>query len=106
MSKGILKTRKSINSAILTSAGTGLAANPARTSYFVQNLGTNPLFVKEGTGASTTDFTFILAAGTGADNGTGGSKESISGQVYTGAVTFAGTTPRCIFTERIEELNS
>lgn len=98
-----IKTKTSRNTAILTSAGTGLTANVARQSYKVQNLGTNPLFVKEGAGASTTDFTYVLSAGTGSDNGTGGSYESPAGQVYTGILTFAGTSPRAIFVEREED---
>lgn len=86
----------SANSGILTSAGTGLAANVNRVSGRIQNLGTNPLFVKRGDSASTSDFTVVLAAGTGADDGKGGIHDL--GQ-YTGIVTFAGTSPRCIASE-------
>lgn len=90
---------QSTNTAILTSAGTALAANEARRSYMIQNLDTDPLFVKEGAGASTTDFSYILAGGTGADNGTGAKYES-GENVYTGIVTVAGTTPRFVAVER------
>ena len=85
--------RKSTNSAILSSA-TPLAANEARANYFIQNCGQNPLFVKEGESCSTTDFTFILAAGTANDNGTGGSKSSDTDGCWTGAISIAGTSPR------------
>jgi len=97
------KLRKSVNSGIV-SATTALAANPARISYFVQNLGTNPLFVKEGTGASVTDFTAICAAGTVNDNGTAGSIGSPSDSVFVGAISIAGTTPRYTITERAENI--
>lgn len=97
--------RKSTGSAIITSAGTALNANEARSNYFIQNCGQNPLFVKEGTGASTSDFTFILAAGvTANDNGTGGSKESAAEGCWTGAISVAGTSPRFVITERFENI--
>ena len=95
--------RKSTNSGI-SSSTTPLSANPARSNYFVQNLGTNALFVKEGSSASTTDFTFVLAAGTGTDNGTGGSKSSETDGCWTGAITIAGTAPRYTITERQENI--
>lgn len=103
MSTTILKTKTTSRTAILTSAGTALAADPARISYKINNLGTNPLFVKEGASASTTDFDYILAAGTGADNGTGASYDSPADQVYTGIITVAGTTPRFSAMYRTQE---
>lgn len=98
-----LHVRKSTNSGI-TSSTTPLSANPARASYYIQNCGQNPLFVKEGTGASTSDFSFILAAGSANDNGTGGAKESVAGECWTGAITVAGTSPRYTITERQENI--
>lgn len=85
-------------SGIVTSAGTLLADNPYRNSVIIQNLGTNPLFVCFGTGASTTVFDFILSAGTGNDDGLGGifAEDTVS---YTGIITIAGTSPRCTATE-------
>ncbi len=103
MSQLIQKLQGSENSGILTAAGTALEANEARVSYFIQNLGTNPIFVKEGSGASTTDFTYILSAGTGADDGTGGSYDSTASQIYVGILTVAGTTPRFTASERTEK---
>lgn len=97
------KLLKSTNSAILSTT-TPLVANVARFNYFIQNCGMNPLFVKEGTGASTTDFTLILSAGSGNDNGTGGSVSSSAEGVYPGAITIAGTSPRYVITERAENI--
>lgn len=80
--------------AILTSAGTAIASNPARGGWQIQNLGTNPLFVLLGTGASTTVFHAILKGGSVADDGLGASISQNSGTVYTGIITVAGTSPR------------
>lgn len=99
----VATTKTTNSSGILTSAGTALAANPARMSYHIQNLGTNPLFVREGSGASTTNFDYILAGGSGADDGSGGSYDSPAGQTYTGIITFAGTAPRCVASDREQE---
>ena len=85
--------------AILTAGGTALAANPARGGWMIQNLGTNPLFLLLGTGASTSVFHVILRGGTGADDGQGASYAQFSGVVYTGIVTVAGTSPRFVVTE-------
>lgn len=84
----------------IASAATAIAANTvARGAWSIQNLGTNALFVKLGTGASTSDFNFVLKAGTGTDDGTGGSVSQEMGTVYTGIITIAGTSPRYVATE-------
>lgn len=91
----IVKSR----SGIITSAGTLLAANSTRRGLIIQNLNaTNPLFVKFGSGASSSDFDIILKAGAAADDGLGG---TISFDVlsYRGIITVAGTTVRCTATE-------
>lgn len=72
---------------------TALAANSARGGWSIQNLSTNALFVKLGSSASTTDFNYILKAGSVANDGTGGSITQTSGVVYTGIITVAGTSP-------------
>lgn len=105
MSRQITKIASSVNSGI-ASATAAAVANPARASYKIQNLGTNALFVKEGASASATDFSYVLAAGTGNDNGTGGSYESPSGEVWTGALSIAGTTPRYVLIQRQEQPSS
>lgn len=81
------------------SSATALASNPARIGMIIQNLGTNPLFVLLGNGASTTVFTVVLKGGTGNDDGTGGSYSMSTGVVYTGPITVAGTSPRYTVTE-------
>jgi hypothetical protein len=65
----------------------------------IQNLGTNPLFVRLGSGASTTVFNFILKGGTGNDDGLGGYYEKLDGTIFTGIITIAGTNPRYVATE-------
>lgn len=83
---------------IQTTEGDVFTANDNRRWWFIQNLDTNPLFVKLGTGASSSDFNFILKAGTGTDDGLGGSYES-QVLVFTGIISVAGTTPRYVATE-------
>jgi hypothetical protein len=85
--------------AIVTSAGTAIAANEARVSWSIQNLGTNALFVLRGSGASTSVFHTVLKGGTGNDDGTGGSISEEAGTIYTGIITVAGTSPRFVITE-------
>ena len=87
------------NTPSIASAATALTANPARIAFSIQNLGTNPLFVLLGTGASTTVFHVVLKAGSGNDDGIGGSYSMESGAIYNGIVTIAGTSPRYTVTE-------
>lgn len=82
--------------AILTAGGDVIAANANRKGWSIQNLGTNPLFVRMGTGASSTVFHMVLKAGTGNDDGLGG---VISDDRYTGIVSATGTSPRLVVTE-------
>lgn len=83
----------------IASATTALAANKDRGGFLIQNLGTNPLYVLWGTGASTTVFTTILRAGTANDDGLGGLMSIFGGVVYPGIITIAGTSPRYVATE-------
>lgn len=94
-----VRTNVANTPAILTSAGTALADNKGRVLWSIQNLGTNPLFVLRGTGASTTVFHQILKGGTGNDDGLGASMSESAGACYTGIITVAGTTPRFVVTE-------
>lgn len=82
------------NTPSIASSTTAIASNTARICWSIQNLGTNALFVRLGTGASTSVFHFVLKAGTGNDDGTGGSVAQESGVIYTGPITIAGTSPR------------
>lgn len=97
---GIIARATSSNTpAILTAAGTALAANSQRGAWMIQNLGTNALFVKYGTGASSSVFNVVLRGGTGNDDGSGGSLAQEQGVVWVGEVTVAGTSPRYVVTE-------
>ena len=82
------------NTPAIASAATALAANTARVGWQIQNLGTNPLFVLLGSGASSTVFHQVLKAGTGNDDGNGGVMGQNSGTIYDGIITIAGTSPR------------
>ena len=88
-----------INTPAIVSAATALASNPKRLGWTIQNLGTNTLFVLLGSGASSTVFHTVLKAGTGNDDGTGGSVGQESGVVYTGIITISGSSPRYTVTE-------
>ena len=78
--------------AIQTSAGNALAANGDRKAWSIQNLGTNPLFVRLGDSASNTLFHYVLKACSAQDDGSGG---FISGDgTYRGVISVAGTSPR------------
>jgi hypothetical protein len=92
------QTTNSNTPAILTSAGTAISSNTARTYWNIQNLGTNPLFVRLGASASSTVFNYVLKGGTGSDDGLGGSISSDS-VCYTGDISVAGTSPRYVITE-------
>lgn len=94
-------TQNSNTPAILTptTGDTVIASNPARIAFSVQNLGTNPLFLRLGSSATTSVFHTVLKASTGTDDGTGGVYSMEAGAIYTGAVSVAGTSPRLVITE-------
>lgn len=56
-------------------------------SGFIQNLSTNPLYVKRGTGASSSDFDFVLNPAPAAGQAGG----EATWDNYQGTVTVAGT---------------
>ncbi len=89
-----IKTR----TGIVVAAGDILAANENRRTLIIQNLGGDVLYVKLGTGASTTSFDFILKGGSVNDDGNGGVflEDTLS---YTGIISVAGATVRCTATE-------
>ncbi len=94
----IEQASKANTPSIVTSAGTALAANDNRRYFSIQNVGTNPLFILLGSGASTTVFHAVIKGGTGNDDGLGGSYQS-DVLCYQGIVTVAGTSPRFVVTE-------
>lgn len=87
------------NTPSIISTTTALAANPTRKGWQIQNVGTNPLFILMGTGASTSVFHAVLKGGTGNSDGLGGSISQTAGVVYTGIITIAGTSPLYVVTE-------
>lgn len=90
-------SHKSVNS-LVVAAGDVLTANFSRRDGLIQNLGTDKLYVKKGTGCSTADFTMVLAPGAAQDDGFGG---SFALGPYTGVVSIAGTNPRCMVSEDV-----
>lgn len=89
------------NTPSIASAATAIAdaSTTQRRGFMIQNLGTNPLFVLLGTGASTTVFHVVLKGGTGNDDGLGAAYSQTQGAVYQGLVSIAGTNPRYTVTE-------
>lgn len=83
-----------VNTPTIQSSATALASNTARVGWTIVNCGTNVLYVLMGSGASTTVFHVPCKAGTGNDDGTGGSVGQETGVIYTGIITIAGTSPR------------
>lgn len=94
MSDIIYQTTGNLNTPAIVADATALSANTARIGWMIQNLGQNALFVRLGSGASTSVFHFVLKAGTANDDGTAGSYSQMEGVIYTGIVTIAGTSPR------------
>lgn len=82
------------NTPAIATGATALSSNPKRLAWNIQNLGTNTLFVLLGTGATSSVFHVALKAGTGNDDGSGGSVAQESGVIFTGPITVAGTSPR------------
>ena len=98
-SQSIICSKQAANTPEILDTATAIASNTARAGWMIQNLGTNPLFVRMGDSASTTVFHIVLKAGTANDDGTGGIISQMEGTVYTGIITVAGTTPRYTVTE-------
>lgn len=94
MSTPSVQSTQNSNTPSIISTSTALAANNARVAWSIQNLGTNTLYVCLGAGATTSVFHFALKAGTGNDDGSGGSVSMESGVVYNGIITIAGSSPR------------
>lgn len=84
---------------ILTTAGIALASNNARIGFAIQNVGTNPVFIRFGGTASSTVYHFVLKGGTADNDGLGGSLTFTSGTIFSGDVYFAGTTPKIVCLE-------
>lgn len=89
----------SSNTPSISSDTTALAANPNRIGWHIQNVGTNPLFVKLGSSASNSVFHVILKGGTGDSDGLGAFFSQYGPAVYTGIITIAGTSPKYVVLE-------
>jgi len=81
---------------VKSGAGDAIQANLSRTDVQIQNQGTNVLYVKFGTGCTTTNYDVTLAACTVAADGKGA---LYSNTGYTGIVSVAGTSPSYTITE-------
>lgn len=87
------------NTPSIATATTALALNASRKGWMIQNVGTNPLFVRLGADASATVFHAVLKGGTGDNDGLGASMSQMSGVIYSGIITIAGTSPKYVVTE-------
>lgn len=92
-------TQNSASTVVTNMSTSALSINTARLGWIIQNLGTNILYVYQGSGATTSVFSVALKAGSSNDDGTGGSYIQESGVIYNGVVTVAGTSPRYVITE-------
>ena len=90
----VYPTLGNLNTPSIATDATALAENTDRIGFSIQNVGTNPLFLLLGTGASSTVYHVVLKAGTANSDGLGGIFIMTEGIVYTGIVTIAGTTPK------------
>ena len=84
-----------------TVAGGVINGMKVRRAFTIQNVGTNPLFVRFGAAASPTEFHAVLRGGSGDSDGNGGSISSYEGTVFQGAIYIAGTSPKAVVTELI-----
>lgn len=98
-SQAIICPKSTANTPEILSSATALAANSARAGWGIQNVGTNPLFVRLGSGASDTVFHKVLKGGTGAKDGLGASWDQEGTTIYTGVITVAGTSPSYVVYE-------
>lgn len=87
------------NTPELLATATAIAANSARAGWMIQNCGQNALFLRFGSGASSTVFHAVLKGGTANDDGLGASISQMDGVVFTGLISVAGTSPRYVVTE-------
>lgn len=99
MNNGSSYTTQNVNSASIKSTSVALSSNTARIGWSIQNLGTNPLYVLLGTGATTSTFHVVLKGSTAQDDGSGGSVGQEQGVIWNGEITVGGTSVRYVPTE-------
>ena len=97
--RGIIAQTHLANTPSIQTGATAIASNEARVGWEIQNVGTNPIFVRLGSGASTTVFHKILKGGTVDSDGLGADWGQTDGVIYTGIITIDGTTPKYVVTE-------
>jgi len=78
-------------SVVLTTNGTLFDDNTSRRYWFLQNVGTAPVFIKFGLNASASSFNSIVHGGTSDSDGTGGSASSDNPIAYTGDISVYST---------------
>jgi hypothetical protein len=97
----IVQQTTNANTPSVMTSTTALAANPARIAWNIQNLDTNVLYVRLGTGCSATVFHVVLKAGTGSADGSGGAVGQENGVVFTGPITvYSAGTPSYVVLEQ------
>ncbi len=79
---------------IVTSNGVALPANPARIGWTIVNCSNAVLYVCMGSTASSTVFHVPCKAGSGTDDGTGGSVGQETGVIYQGDISVYSSSPR------------
>lgn len=84
------------SSLVLTDNGIIFDSNPHRRYWFIQNVGTVPVFVKFGTGASATSFNAIIHGGTSDSDGTGGTASADNPISYTGDISVYSTNLKIV----------
>lgn len=95
----LMRSVSETNTPAIVSDATALEANASRSSFSIQNLGTNTLYVRLGAGATTSVFHYALKAGSVNDDGTAGSISQSEAVIYTGEVSVAGVSPRYVVVE-------
>jgi hypothetical protein len=96
VAQGSYKASSVTTAGVGTTSGTILEADSDRAEFSIQNVGTNPLFVKFGADASATNFNVVLAAGVADKDGKGG---FLSSDRYDGVVSVYGTDPKYVVSD-------
>lgn len=95
----IICSKSTANTPSILTDTTGIPANPNRAGWSIQNVGTNPIFIRLGGTASSTVYHYVLKGGTGDSDGLGAMVAQTNGTVFTGAISVAGTTPKYVVME-------
>ena len=95
----IICQKSTANTPSILTDTTGIPSNAARAAWSIQNVGTNPLFVRLGGTASSTVYHYVLKGGTGDSDGLGALVAQTTGTVFTGAISVAGTSPKYVVME-------